>query len=290
MDDGIVPWNPPIEDGPPLRPTLRQSVHFILEVDRFGDRLSRLVDKGLIGLIGLNVMAVVVQTESHLYEVAPWLFDGIEAGSMAIFGLEYLLRVWCSPESGAYRGRVRLMLEPMMLIDLAVLIVPVYFDLRPLRILRLLRLGRYSPRLRLFGRVITEKRDELFVGVFVAFVMLVANSTAKYHVEESANESFDLTPNAMWWGVAASTTVGSGDVHPITPPGKVLGALVALLGVGVSALPAGILASGLGEALSRERSTRQRVDESESVPGSQPKDVHQGGTCPECGASLLRRP
>ena len=71
---------------------------------------------------------------------------------MVIFGLECLLRVWCSPESGSHRGRVRFMLEPMMLIDLAVLIVPVYFDLRPLRILRLLRPGRYSPRLRLFAR------------------------------------------------------------------------------------------------------------------------------------------
>ena len=188
----------PIEEDAPPRLGLRRRVHLILEVDRFGDRSSRLVDKALIGLIVLNVMAAVLQTESHLYEVAPWLFDGIEAASLVIFGLEYLLRVWCSPEAGAHRGRVRFMLQPMMLIDLAVLVVPVYFDLRPLRILRLLRLGRYSPRLRLFGRVVAEKRDELFVGVFVAFVLLVASSTAMYHVEKNVNESFDSIPGTMW--------------------------------------------------------------------------------------------
>ena len=279
---------PPTDEGAPRRRTLRRRVHFMLEVDRLGDRLSRLVDKGLFGLIVLNVVAAVVQTETHLYERCPWLFDGIEAASMVIFGLEYLLRVWCSPESGSHRGRVRFMLEPMMLIDLAVLIVPVYFDLRPLRILRLLRLGRYSPRLRLFGRVFAEKRDELLVGVFVALVMLIASSTAMYHVEKDANENFDSIPNTMWWGVATLTTVGYGDVYPITAPGKALGAIVALLGIGVFALPAGILASGFGEALDRERSARRGASAQTGGPGSDPGDTHSGGTCPECGASVLR--
>ncbi|MEE2938793.1 MAG: ion transporter [Planctomycetota bacterium] len=280
----------PIEEDAPPRLGLRRRVHLILEVDRFGDRSSRLVDKALIGLIVLNVMAAVLQTESHLYEVAPWLFDGIEAASLVIFGLEYLLRVWCSPEAGAYRGRVRFMLQPMMLIDLAVLVVPVYFDLRPLRILRLLRLGRYSPRLRLFGRVVAERRDELFVGVFVAFVLLVASSTAMYHVEKNVNESFDSIPGTMWWGVATLTTVGYGDAVPITPPGKALGAIVALLGIGVFALPAGILANGFGEALDRERSAGRHGHGPAGDPGTEHGDTHPGGTCPECGASVLRRP
>ena len=72
---------PPTDEGTPRRRTLRRRVHFILEVDRLGDRLSRLVDKGLFGLIVLNVVAAVVQTETHLYERCPWLFDGVEAAS-----------------------------------------------------------------------------------------------------------------------------------------------------------------------------------------------------------------
>lgn len=277
------------EDAAPRR-TLRRRVHFILEVDRFGDRLSRLVDKALVALIVLNVLAAVVQTEEHLYELAPWAFEGFEAVSMLVFGLEYLLRVWSSPESAEHRGRLRFLLQPMMLLDLAVLVLPVYFDLRPLRILRLLRLGRYSPRLRLFGRVMAEKRDELFVGVFVAVVLLVASSTAMYHVERDSNPNFDSIPKTMWWGVATLTTVGYGDVYPVTPPGKALGAIVALLGIGVFALPAGILASGFGEALDRERASRGAKGGSEGGSETNPEEPHSEGTCPTCGTSLLRQP
>lgn len=270
---------------------LRRRVHFILEVDHCGDRLSRLVDKALIALIVLNVLVSVAQTEKGLYDVAPWLFEAFEAVSIVVFGLEYLLRLWSCPEEPGHRGRLRFALQPMMLLDLAVLVLPVYFDLRPLRVLRLLRLGRYSPRLRLFGRVINEKRDELFVGVFVAVVLLIASSTAMYHVEKDQNESFDSIPKTMWWGVATLTTVGYGDVYPITPPGKALGALVALLGIGVFALPAGILASGFGEALERERTLgiRPGAPPTPDEPGATGGEGDSVGTCPTCGSSLMRQ-
>lgn len=266
---------------------LRRRIHFILEVDRFGDRTSRLVDKALIGLIVANVVAAVAQTEASFYRAAPWLFDGFEALSLVVFTAEYVLRVWSSVEAEGHEGRLRFMLHPMMLLDLAVLVLPVWFDLRPLRILRLLRLGRYSPRLRLFGRVIRDKRDELFVGVFVAVVLLVACSTAMYHVEKDVNENFASIPRTMWWGVATLTTVGYGDVYPITGTGKVLGALVALLGIGVFALPAGILAGGFSEALEEERAAR-RGDGSPGGHGAGGESPSEG-TCPHCGASQPAR-
>jgi voltage-gated potassium channel len=270
---------------PPTK-SLRNRVHFILEVDRFGDRLSRAVDRGLIFLIVANVVVAILQTVPEIYGSAPAAFDAFETLSIAVFGVEYLLRVWSCVEDASFQrpisGRIRFALQPMMLLDLAVLVVPVYLDLRPLRILRLLRLGRYSPRLRLLARVVREKGDELLIGLMVAVVMLVACSTAMYYVERGHENSFDSIPEAMWWGVATLTTVGYGDVYPLTTLGKILGAMVALLGVGLFALPAGILASGFGEAIDRDRKMRQKA----AAAAAEPEEPRSGGTCPHCGASI----
>ncbi|QDV05907.1 Cyclic nucleotide-gated potassium channel [Planctomycetes bacterium Poly30] len=282
---------------------LRRRVHFILEVDRFGDRISRLVDKALVALIVLNVLAAILQTDASIYERAPRAFELFELASMVIFGLEYGLRVWSCVEdhafAGALNGRLRFAVQPMMLLDLVVLVLPFYLDLRPLRILRLLRLGRYSPRLRLFARVIRDKRDELFVGLFVAVVLLVACSTAMYYVEGPEKPGFQSIPQTMWWGVATLTTVGYGDVYPETGLGKILGAMVALLGVGIFALPAGILASGFSDALSRENAVRADEMRGKSGPSATQSaalaaiaghahgtTANTGGTCPTCGTSL----
>lgn len=291
------------------RGSLRRRVHFILEVDRQGDRLSRFVDIALVALIVANVVVSVLQTDPRVYERAPWFFKWFEVASIAIFSLEYVLRVWsCVEESKSERpitGRLRFIVQPMMLLDLAVLVLPVYFDLRPLRILRLLRLGRYSSKLQLFASVLKQKRDELFVGLFVAIVLLVASSTAMYHVEKDVNEAFESIPKTMWWGVATLTTVGYGDVYPITGAGKVLGAIVALLGIGIFALPAGILAGGFSEALEADRERRKALRAALTTPsehtahGKDPSLVlgappdalpatsgNAEGTCPTCGASL----
>ncbi len=297
----------------PAKP-LRRRVHFVLDVDRFGDRTSRLVDQALIALIVLNVLAAILQTDASIYQRAPRAFELFELASMVLFGLEYVMRVWSCVENRDFQapvsGRIRFALQPMMLLDLLVLVIPVYLDLRPLRILRLLRLGRYSPRLRLFARVIRDKRDELCVGLFVAVVLLVACSTAMYYVEGPNQLGFQSIPQTMWWGVTTLTTVGYGDVSPVTGGGKILGAMVALLGVGVFALPAGILANGFAEALDRNETVPEGADrlagdplggpgidperDSEAVStalgqGDHPIE-HREGTCPTCGTSLRGTP
>ena len=295
---------------PVFTPSLRRRVYFILEVDRVGDRTSRLVDKALIALIVVNVVAAILQTDASIYARAPRAFDLFEWASLAIFGFEYVLRVWSCVEDPefrqAVRGRLRFALQPMMLLDLVVLVLPLYLelkplfnaDLRPLRILRLLRLGRYSPRLQLFARVIRDKRDELFVGLFVAVVLLIACSTAMYWVEGPDKPGFQSIPETMWWGVATLTTVGYGDVYPESGLGRVLGSMVALLGVGVFALPAGILASGFSDALDREKEAQAAAMRASDGPsaaqeavlasalGHEPQlGINTSGTCPTCGAS-----
>lgn len=272
--------------------SLRRRAYFLLEVDRHGDLLSRLVDKGLVVLIVLNVLAAVLQTVDSYYAAAPWLFKGLEYVSIVIFAAEYVLRLWSCVEDSAtrepLRGRLRFAFTPMMLIDLAVLILPMWFDLRPMRVLRLLRLGRYSPRLRMLGRVMTQKRDELLVGLFIAVVLLVACSTAMYQIEGGPDGQFRSIPHTMWWGVATLTTVGYGDVYPITDLGKALGSVVALLGVGVFALPAGILASGFSDAIDAERANGNSGDLDEGIAEGDVRLIPKrgsAGTCPHCGAS-----
>lgn len=179
---------------------------------------------------------------------------------MFVFTLEYLLRLWtCTVDTrfhGAIKGRIRFAATPFALVDL-IAILPFYLpmflplDLRFIRALRLFRLfrilkmGRYSESLKMLGNVLREKKEELLITIFVVLILLVISSSLMYFIENEAQpKAFSSIPSAMWWGVATLTTVGYGDVYPITPLGKFLGAIIALLGIGAVAVPAGILTSG----------------------------------------------
>ena len=178
-------------------------------------------------------------------------------------------RLWVCTEREkfvtAIRGRLRYALTPMALIDLAAILplyLPLFFtvDLRLLRLLQLLRLLkviRYSESLRIFTDVYRMKKGELTMVFLVILFLLVMASALIFYVEPDAQtEAFSSIPASMWWGVATLTTVGYGDIYPITPLGRFLGAIIALLGIGLFALPAGILGSGFVGALRRKESSK----------------------------------
>ena len=156
----------------------------------------------------------------------------------------------------------------MALVDLLA-VLPFYlplllpFDLRVLRILRLFRIfrlakiGRYSESMKVLTKVMQNKREELLISLSTTAIMLVLISSLMYYVERDIQpEAFSSIPATMWWGIATMTTVGYGDVYPLTAVGRILGATVCLLGIGVFALPAGIIASGLSDAMRRRGKTR----------------------------------
>jgi voltage-gated potassium channel len=247
--------------------SLRHRGHEILNGTRTDDRISRLVDRLLIALITANVLAVVFETvEAIALEYGDLLY-GFEVLSVGIFSLEYLARLWVCVESEDPRykhplaGRIRYMISPMALIDL-VAILPFFlvffvnFDLRfvrVLRLLRLLKLTRYSAALSLVGSVLYLERRPLGAAAIVMLVLLIFSSSFVYLAEREAQpEVFSSIPAAMWWGIATLTTVGYGDITPITPLGRFLGAIVTVLGVGMFAMPAGILASGFAQAVKRQ--------------------------------------
>ncbi len=240
------------------------------------------VQLALLGLILANVAAVVLETVEPLAAHYGRFFRVLQRVSMYVFTVEYLLRLWACTAGPAYArplmGRLRFALRPLTLIDLLVL-VPFYLplhglvDLRFLRGLRLLRLlvllkfGRYSEALRAIGAVVWRKREQLWATMFVVVLLVLISSSLMYMVENSAQPKvFSSIPAAMWWAVVTMTTVGYGDAYPITPTGKFLASVIAFLGIGLFALPAGIIASGFAEGISREEPKADR--------------------CPHCGRVL----
>ena len=255
---------------------IRNRIYHILEPHRKGDHLSRLFDLFLIILILLNTVAVMASTVESLHrQWHPQLY-AFEIFSVLVFTLEYLARVWSAtsaPQTVSYRQapyrkswqqRLRYMFTPMALVDLAA-ILPFYlsmfiaFDLRILRLLRLTRLiklGRYSRSVNLLYTVIRKELRVLAAAVSVLVIVMVLAATGMYYIEQRAQpEAFGSIPAALWWAINTLTTVGYGDVTPITPLGKIFSGAITILGVGIFALPAGILASRLSEQLRLRRDT-----------------------------------
>jgi voltage-gated potassium channel len=260
---------------------LRRRIYELLEVARPGDRMSQVVDLALVTLIAANVVAVILESIPGIGSEHAAAFATFERLSVAVFSAEYVLRIWsCTADPGfaaPVRGRLRFALEPMPLVDLLAIApsllgelvgldLRVLRALRLLRLLRLLKLARYANSLQTFARVLRQKTPELVSALFVAVILLLIASSLMYAVEREAQpDAFSSIPATMWWGVTTLTTVGYGDMAPITPLGRVLGACVAVLGVGMFAIPAGILASAFGEELRATRAARN---------------------CPHCGETL----
>jgi len=261
---------------------MKKRVYEILEVAFPGDKPSRIFDIFIISLIFLNVLAVILETIENLSLHFSQLFKIFEIFSVIVFTIEYLFRVWSSTENPNYKkpllGRLRFIITPLALVDLFA-VLPFYlpmilpFDLRFIRAIRLIRLfrllkmGRYSESIRLFAKVLKAKKEEIFITLFVIFILLTISSSLLYYFEHDAQpEVFSNIPNAMWWGIATLTTVGYGDIYPITSLGKFFGAIISLLGIGMFALPAGIFSAGFVEEI---RKRKEPVN-----------------TCPHCGEKL----
>ena len=253
---------------------LKEKVYDILidvEVDKRADRLVALF---LMLLIITNGMAVMLETVKGLEIRYSRYFYLFELVSVAVFTLEYLLRLWAITLNPVYkeplRGRLRYVLSPMALTDLAA-ILPFYLpiamtiDLRLLRLLRLFRIfrlfkmTRYVESMRTFQNVFKAKKSELTLTLVLIFLLLVFASSAMYAVENEAQpDKFSSIPETLWWGVITLTTIGYGDIYPVTPLGKIIGGIIAFLGIGLFALPAGILASGFSDELQKRRERQQK--------------------------------
>ena len=247
----------------------------ILGILEPGDEDSRYFDPFIIGLIFLNVAAVVLETVDWINLRYAALFNAFEIFSVAVFTVEYTLRVWSCTANPDFkdpvRGRLRFMVTPLALIDLMA-VLPFYLPfvfadlrimraLRLFRLLRVLKLARYSDSLKTFVEVLRLKKEELLLMLFAIMILLVVSSSLMYDVENEAQpDAFSSIPAAMWWGIVTLATVGYGDVYPVTPWGKLIGSIVVILGIGLFALPTGVLASGFAEVLARRKEDKKNAE------------------------------
>jgi voltage-gated potassium channel len=259
---------------------IRKRTAEILTANRPDDPAGRLVDGFLITLIVSNVLAAMFATLPDLSERAmAWLLR-LEIFSIAVFTIEYLARIWSCVDKARYAGmsplkaRIKWLLSPLALIDLLA-ILPFYVLLffpatshsalllrvfRGLRLIRIFKLTRYSSAMRIFTNVLREEAGTLTVVGFMLAVGLVMASWGIYILEHEAQPAaFGSIPQAMWWAVVSITTVGYGDVVPLTTGGKFFASLTAILGVGIAALPAGILASGFTSEMRRREHAFRRA-------------------------------
>ncbi|GAB4405741.1 MAG: ion transporter [Bacteroidia bacterium] len=280
---------------PPMQ-RLRHRIYHLLTVSD-GDTRSAgyYFDLLLIAFILLNVLAIVLDSVESIHTPYAAYFRGFEWVSIAFFSVEYVLRLWTITCDPAYAhpvgGRLRYAFTWMALIDLLA-ILPFYIEwgivlaggaqalridmrfvrvLRLFRIIRIFKLVRYVSALGIIVNVFRHKRDELIISlVFILFILLLVSCMMYFVEHEAQPEAFSSIPATMWWGVATLTTVGYGDIYPITPLGKVLGGVIAILGIGLFALPAGILAAGCADELQQSRSRAQAAPH----------------TCPHCGKEI----
>ncbi len=222
--------------------------------------LNRVVIAAIVVMITLGVLETEVRFVQR-YGVPMQL---IEAALFGVFAAEYAARLWVAPLNPRYRASWRYALTPAALLDLLVLfsfLLPaagvettVFRLIRLARLLRLARLGRYSEAMNLIFSAVRLRRTELMLSTLMAFGLMLAASTLLYLVESRVQpEAFGSIPRAMWWAVATLTTVGYGDIVPVTALGRFLAAVTALCGIGIIALPTSVLAGAFADALRRAR-------------------------------------
>jgi voltage-gated potassium channel len=258
--------------------TFRHRLYLTLEPKERGGVIEQIFEFFLITIIILNIVAIILASVQDYYLEHKAYFNAFEIFSVTFFTLEYVVRLYAIVENPHYKspitGRLNYMRSGMALIDLMA-ILPFYLtflpiDLRFLRIFRLMalfrmfKITRYLRALEIFKRVVFERREQLMLSfIFIMFILVIISFFMYYIEREAQPERFGSIPDAMWWGIATLTTIGYGDTVPITGLGKFMGGIIALAGVAILALPAGILSSGFFELLHKPKGNKH--------------------TCPHCG-------
>ena len=244
----------------------RLKVHDILEVGGDAHPAGRIVNGFLVALIIANGIAFTAETVNSVY--ARWgpQLDAFNTFSVMVFTVEYVLRLWSSVEIPLlhhlphWRARLKFAMRPMMIIDLLAIlpwyihaVVPIDLRvLRMLRLFRLLKLVRYSPALQTLKRVVAHEWRALLGALLLMMILLLFAATMIYFLERDAQpQNFGSIPTSAWWALETLTTVGYGDVTPITALGKVFGGIVMLFGLCMFALPVAIIATGFSQESAR---------------------------------------
>jgi len=250
---------------------LKQAVFDQVDPSARPGRIS-FTNKVVIGLILAAVFSAILETEPTVAGGHEPLFRDLEIVFGSLFLVEYIARLWVADMSPAYSAshypRLKFVTSLSAIIDL-LSILPALFAVaggatlalrfvRFFRILRLAKLGRFSSAWRDVAAAISSRKEELFLAFSMAGFVLLISSTLMYLAENDAQpDKFGSIPRTMWWAIVTMTTVGYGDVYPITPVGKFLSGMVSVAAIGLIALPTGILAAAMSDVMQRRRESRK---------------------------------
>lgn len=245
---------------------IRKRVFTLLEREPPVDFWTSIVHRALILLILVNITSAVLDTVAPIHVAWGGLLDGIELGSLAVFTLEYGLRLWVVPEAPIAPGssdllrRLNWMASPAGLIDLAAILpflVDQFFDVDLrfvvlMRLMRFLKIARYSPGFQSLLEAVRTERHALLACLVILGSTILISAGMLYVAEHNEQpDKFGSIPEAMWWAVATVTTVGYGDVVPVTTAGRIVGAVTMIAGLLMLALPAGIVATAFANIIAR---------------------------------------
>lgn len=249
--------------------SIKRRVFEIISKAENGNRASQVFDWTIMALIALSIISIILESFAGIYEKWHTVFQTFEIITVVVFTAEYILRVWTAdllyPE--AKYPRMKYIFSLMAIIDLLA-ILPFYLpfisaDLRFLRMMRLFRLfrllrvfklGRYFEALQIIMKVIKASGPQLIMSVALCMFVMFFSAIIMYTVENPVQpEQFPNVISSLWWAICTLTTVGYGDVYPITHIGRFFASVISLVGIGIIAIPTGIIAAGFNQVISKDR-------------------------------------
>ena len=262
---------------------MKNKIYKFIEKGSDGRRENKTFEFFIIGMILLSVLAIVLESMQEVKTKYSSILELFNVFSIIVFSIEYILRLYVSDKSHPSNSRIKsafkFIFSTYGLIDL-IAILPFYLPmvitmdfrylraLRLTRFLRILKINRYTNSLNLIAEVIKEKKSELAATGFVTFLILLLASFTMYYIEgDKQPEQFPNILATFWWAVATLTTVGYGDVYPITGLGKLISGLIAIMGIGLVALPTGLISAGFMSKIENQKQNEKK-------------------TCPHCGKEL----
>ncbi len=256
--------------------TIKKRIFDIIQIGNKNDFISRSFDWLIVIIIILNILTVFLETFEELARFNP-LFKVVEAVTVSFFCVEYILRIWTAcylyPNKKGIWAQVRFLHSFDGIIDLLT-ILPFFFlngfiafrMLRVVRILHLFRVNAHYDSFHIITSVLIEKRNQIISSVFIIIVLMFASSLGIYSAEHEAQpEAFRNAFSGIWWSVSTLLTVGYGDIYPITVIGKIMAIIIAFLGVGVVAIPTGIISAGFVEQYTQKQYSDVRFSDIKEV-------------------------
>lgn len=248
--------------------TFRQKVHALVFPSKFGGELQKIFDIFIGIWVLLSVMAVILESVESIHYILNLQFVILDGVAVAIFSMEYFMRLYASVEEpghkGAFMGRFKQAKSPATFIDF-IAILPFFLEvflhhlldlrfLRVFRLSRLLKLTRNSDATDVLFRVIAREWPIMSAASFIMGLLLVLTASLGYLMEHDAQpEKFENIPQSIYWAVITLASVGYGDISPVTPWGRAMTSVLALLGIGIFAIPAALLASAFSDELIKDR-------------------------------------